>query len=219
MRSRELTRRAILEAMADVVNDTDGIGFSVQAVADRAGLTHRTVYNHFPTRDALCEGFADHVDELLAATPDVPASLAPSFSGITLASLPELIGPLYTTLARRDQYARALVMLMIGNRRPLQGWSGRTTALEGLVAREIGDGGPLTPRQVAAALRIFASSVGWHLLTEQCGLSTRQAAATSAWAIRTLLEAAKSGPTITEPLSAPRGPRASRQRRRSRSRS
>jgi hypothetical protein len=32
--------------------------------------------------------------------------------------------------------------------------------------------------------------MGWHLLTEQCGLSTDEAAAASAWATRTLLDAA-----------------------------
>jgi hypothetical protein len=42
--TRQRTRRVILEAMVDVIMETDGIGFSVQAVADRAGVTHRTIY-------------------------------------------------------------------------------------------------------------------------------------------------------------------------------
>ena len=66
--TRQRTRRAILEAMVDVIMETDGIGFSVQAVADRAGVTHRTIYNHFPTREALCDAFSDYVDELLGAS-------------------------------------------------------------------------------------------------------------------------------------------------------
>jgi hypothetical protein len=37
---------------------------------------------------------------------------------------------------------------------------------------------------------MFVSTMGWHLLTEQCGLSTDEAAAASAWAVRTLLDAA-----------------------------
>ena len=65
--TRQRTRRAILEAMVDVIMETNGIGFSVQAVADRAGVTHRTIYNHFPTREALCDAFSDYVDELLGA--------------------------------------------------------------------------------------------------------------------------------------------------------
>ena len=64
--TRQRTRRAILEAMVDVIMETNGIGFSVQAVADRAKVTHRTIYNHFPTRESLCDGFSAYVDELLA---------------------------------------------------------------------------------------------------------------------------------------------------------
>lgn len=184
--SRERTRRAILEAMADVIMAVDGIGFSVQAVANRAGVSHRTVYNHFPTREALCEAFSDYVDELLLASSDLPK--APTMS--SLAALPPLVDDLYRVLALRDRHVRASVMLMIGNRRPMKAWRHRTRVTEKLIARELAPRTPLTPRQVAATVRMFASSMGWHLLTEQCGLSTEEAAAASAWATRTLLDAA-----------------------------
>src|SRR4030095_12883026 len=78
--TRQRTRRAILDAMVDVIMETDGIGFSVQAVADRAGVSHRTIYNHFPTRESLCDAFSDYVDELLEASSGAgagAASLAP----------------------------------------------------------------------------------------------------------------------------------------------
>src|SRR5918995_3132820 len=91
--TRQRTRRAILEAMVDVIMDADGIGFSVQAVADRAGVTHRTIYNHFPTREALCDAFSDYVDEVLKASSaaslrarleDVDGSSEPIWSIATL---------------------------------------------------------------------------------------------------------------------------------------
>src|SRR5262245_4978741 len=183
--TRQRTRRAILGAMADVITETNGIGFSVQAVADRAGVTHRTIYNYFPTREALCEAFSEYVDELLASTGRFLEP--PAFS---IASLPALVEELYRTLELRDRYVRASVMLMLGNRRPMKAWRGRTRTLEKVIARE-GDGRtPLAPRQAAAAVRMFVSSVGWHVLTEQIGLSTDEAAAASAWATRTLLDAA-----------------------------
>jgi AcrR family transcriptional regulator len=183
--SRQRTRRAILEAMADVITDTNGIGFSVQAVADRAGVTHRTIYNYFPTREALCEAFSEYVDELLASAGRLTEPLA-----ISIASLPAVVEELYRTLALRDRYVRASVMLMLGNRRPMKAWRGRTHALEKEIARGAGGPTPLAPRQAVAAVRMFASSVGWHVLTEQIGLSADEAAVTSAWATRTLLEAA-----------------------------
>ena len=180
--TRQRTRRAILEAMVDVIMETDGIGFSVQAVANRAGVTHRTIYNHFPTREALCDAFSDYVDELLSGGAPEPAW--------SLASLPLLVEDLYRALALRDRHARAYVMLMIGNRRPIGGWRNRSLMAEKLIAREQSGRTPLTPRQVTAVIRMFVSTMGWHLLTEQCGLSTDEAAAASGWATRTLLNAA-----------------------------
>lgn len=183
--TRERTRRAILEAMADVISETNGIGFSVQAVADRAGVTHRTIYNHFPTREALCEGFAAYVDdELLRASGAQPPT------DYSLETLPALTSDLYKLLALRERHTRAYVMLMIGNRQPLQTWRNRTRAFEREIARNAGPGAPVTPRLATAAVRMFLSSMGWHLLTEQCGLSTEDAAAASKWATQTLLDAA-----------------------------
>ena len=193
---------------------TDGIGFSVQAVADRAGVTHRTIYNHFPTREALCDAFSDYVDELLMASSG--ASSEPTW---TLATLPQLAEDFYRTLALRDRHARAYVMLMIGNRRPMSSWRNRSLMAEKLIARQQSGQTPLTPRQVTAVIRMFASTMGWHLLTEQCGLSTDEAAAASAWAIRTLLDAAiakrPGKQRTTKPPSSPSqgGANASRRRR------
>ena len=96
--SRQRTRRAILEAMADVITETNGIGFSVQAVADRARVTHRTIYNYFPTREALCEAFSEYVDELLASAGGLTEAPA-----ISIASLPALVEELYRTLELREE--------------------------------------------------------------------------------------------------------------------
>jgi AcrR family transcriptional regulator len=194
--TRQRTRRAILEAMVDVIMEKDGIGFSVQAVADRAGVTHRTIYNHFPTREALCDAFSDYVDELLVASSGAPE---PTWS---LPSIPLLVDGLYRTLALRDRHARAYVMLMIGNRRPMTAWRKRSLMAEKLIAREQSERIPLTPRQVTAVIRMFVSTMGWHLLTEQCGLSTDEAAAASTWATRTLLDAAIAKRTA-KPTSSP----------------
>ena len=176
--------------MVDVIMETDGVGFSVQAVADRAEVTHRTIYNHFPTRRALCDAFSDYVDELLGESSGKPE---PTWS---LASLPMIVDGLYRTLTLRDRHARAYVMLMIGNRRPMSAWRKRSLMAEKLIARELSGKTPLTPRQVTAVIRLFVSTMGWHLLTEQCGLSTDEAAAASAWATRTLLDAAIAPPIV-----------------------
>ena len=52
-RYTEATRQAIVQAAVELLVERRGDNFSVQEVAKRAGLTHRTVYRHFPTRQAL----------------------------------------------------------------------------------------------------------------------------------------------------------------------
>ena len=52
-RHTEATRQAILEAGVQLLLERRSDGFSVQEVADRAGLTNRTVYRYFPTRQEL----------------------------------------------------------------------------------------------------------------------------------------------------------------------
>jgi hypothetical protein len=88
---------------------------------------------------------------------------------------------------------------------------------EKLIAREQSGRIPLTPRQVTAVIRMFVSTMGWHLLTEQCALSTDEAAAASAWATRTLLDAAIAKHTTkrtAKPLCSPSQGAANATRRR-----
>jgi AcrR family transcriptional regulator len=60
-RHTEATRKAILDAATELFLDRRSDGFSVQEVADRAGLTHRTVYRYFPTRQELIGAAAQHL--------------------------------------------------------------------------------------------------------------------------------------------------------------
>lgn len=65
-RHTEATRKAIVEAAAELFLDRRRNGFSVQEVADRAGLTHRTVYRYFATRQELIGAAAQHLAPSLA---------------------------------------------------------------------------------------------------------------------------------------------------------
>jgi AcrR family transcriptional regulator len=60
-RQTEATRKAILGAASGLFLERKIDGFSVQEVADRAGLTHRTVYRYFPTRQELMRATVQHL--------------------------------------------------------------------------------------------------------------------------------------------------------------
>jgi AcrR family transcriptional regulator len=184
---QEHTRRAILDALADVIADSGATGFSVQEVADRAGVTHRTVYNHFPTREALNDGFAVHVEEELAKIAELPDAT------LNLAKLVPAVAELYRVAAKRASHVRAYVMLMIASRAPAKLTRARTELFERLIEDEAGPLPAGAARLVTASVRMFVSSTAWHLLTEHQGLSNEEAARAAQWATKTLLAAVANG--------------------------
>ncbi len=54
-RQKEMTRDLILEAVCDFILEGKILSFSVQDVADRAGISYGTVYKHFPNREMMLE--------------------------------------------------------------------------------------------------------------------------------------------------------------------
>jgi AcrR family transcriptional regulator len=61
-------RQRILDAAVDELVAADGGSLTLQAVADRADLALRTLYNHFPSRDALLRAaFQHHTAQTRAA--------------------------------------------------------------------------------------------------------------------------------------------------------
>lgn len=46
--------RAVIEAVIALLGDRGFAGMSVEAVADRAGVSKATIYRHWPSKEALC---------------------------------------------------------------------------------------------------------------------------------------------------------------------
>ena len=179
------TREAILDALAEVVVEKGGLDFSVQQIADRAGVTHRTVYNHFPSREAMREALAEHVEARLAET-----QTPPDAGGVTVEGLPPMAAEAYAMFESNPSRVRAYVILMLASR----GFAGvakkRTSAVQKALESYAPLEAPVPSHAVAAAVRMFLSATGWHLLTELYGLSPQEAAATARWAARCLLDGA-----------------------------
>ena len=185
-RQRVRTRNAILDAFADVIAASSGMEFSIQQVADRAGVTHRTVYNHFPTREALRDGLAERVEELLAAT----GRPRPDAGTPSLASLAPMVGDTYALFESYAPAVRASVILTLASRGPTRLANRRTGTFRKIVGKGLPVNAPVPAAEATAAVRMFLSSIGWHVLTEHLGLSPAKAATTAKWATQVLLDAA-----------------------------
>lgn len=181
---RAQTQAAILNAVAEAIGESGAIDFSMQEVADRAGVTHRTVYNHFPTREALNDAFAVHVERQLATAGLPPdKSLAPD-------QLTARLGEFYAVFDARQRHVHAYALLMLASRAPAKITRRRTAAMQALIRAQAKLRPEVSARQVTAAVRMFFSTIGWHVLIEQMGLSPEEAAATGKWATQALLDAA-----------------------------
>jgi len=185
-KQRVRTRNAILDALADVIAEAGGLEFSIQQVADRAGVTHRTVYNHFPTREALRDGLAERVEELLGAT----GRRRPDAGNPSLESLAPMAAESYALFESCAPAVRASVILTLASRGPTQLAKRRTDAFRKIVKQGLPANASVPADEATAAVRMFLSTIGWHVLTEHLGLSPTKAAATAEWAIRVLLDSA-----------------------------
>ena len=189
-RQQEATRKAILDALGEVVTEAGAIEFSIQEVADRAGVSHRTVYNHFPTRTALNDAFAQHAEhELLALFP----GRRPPEEGAPLDAWPQIVEQTYRAFDEVERPTRAYVMLMLASRSAAKLTRKRTKRVEQALDSEFGPLPPGAARQVTAALRMFASTTGWHVLTEQLKLSTDEAGAVASWVMAMVIDQVRKG--------------------------
>ncbi len=58
-RQKEMTGDIIMEAVCSLIADGKMLTFNIQEVADLAGVSYGTVYNHFPSRELMIESLYD----------------------------------------------------------------------------------------------------------------------------------------------------------------
>src|SRR6476620_5857531 len=78
------TRAAILEALGAELAAGGLEEFSIARLARRAGVSERTVYRHFPTRETLLDGLSEWYNERVADFPDDVAAdeIAPTIAQV-----------------------------------------------------------------------------------------------------------------------------------------
>jgi AcrR family transcriptional regulator len=182
------TRRAILEAVAPEIAEAGLTGFSIQGVADRAGVTHRTVYNYFPTREALNDAFAEYVEQVLNER-----GMGGEERGVGVDQLPAITGQMHSSIGDNADYLQAYVMMTIATGKAARVFRDRSKRMEKRIDQELGPLEPGVAKLVTSAVRLFLSSAGWFLVKQHHGLSPDEAGRMSEWAVKTLLDAARRG--------------------------
>ncbi|MDD3519124.1 MAG: TetR/AcrR family transcriptional regulator [Chromatiales bacterium] len=177
------TRTAILNALARQLVDNNSPDFSVADAARAAGVSTRTVFRHFPTREHMLEGISEWVRELTGQVPipkaadDLPATVVTSYRFF-------------------DQHAalmRALLLSDLGrgirSRLSPSRRKGISQAIDPVVAG-------LTAAQAApvkALIGHLITAETWWQMRDGFGIKGDAAAEVAAWAIRLMVEALERG--------------------------
>lgn len=189
-RQKAMAEQTILEALAELVVEEGSLDVPVAQVAERAGVSHRTVYNHFGDRERLVEALYEHCGREMEAQggtdlpdrlADLPSAIPANYRAI------DAVAPLAMVLSRIDHATRSdgdhrarnrRVVAMVEHDHP--GLDERTAAMVGAVVRQL------------------VGTQPWYRLTQEHELTTDEAAAAAAWTVRLVVEALARGDLPTE---------------------
>jgi AcrR family transcriptional regulator len=183
-RQARQTRQLLLAAAADELVANGLADTTISAIADRAQVSQRTVYRHFPDRQTLLDALTEWVDG------EVAARVEPTLPPAADVSLDELLATgraLFAAMEDVGRPAEAMVLAAQAGRLLSEGHRERTRATERMVADGLPAVDPSTRRQVFAVVRLLFGSHTWYTLTRELGLTAEQAGEAVSRTARALL--------------------------------
>lgn len=196
LRARQVdqTRETILQSLMDLVRRDGLAGFSIQSVADAAGVAHRTVYRYFPSREALLEGLASWIHERFARA--LGRAGEDPFPGLSADELGATTESGYRVFHENAELVSTYVVLAIGARIRLPSRVARTRWFEKVLAAHTRHLSRGDARAASLVVRAIASATTWHHMTEHGNAEPLALARAARWAVETLLKdlAAGGGP-------------------------
>ena len=181
----EATRRRILQATADALADEATDEVTVPRVAMRARVSVRTVYRHFPTKEALFDAFGEWAEESLRL---VIHSYPETLDGVR-----EMAPALYRMYDEREPLIRALLSRR-GQEIRVRTRRRRLRTFEKAMREVTDDLEPAERRRALAVLYLLVSAPAWQAMKDQWGLEGEEAGQAAAWAVRVLTDELRRDP-------------------------
>jgi AcrR family transcriptional regulator len=172
----DLVRTSVLEAAVDEL-ETAGDDVSMAQIAERAGVSLRTLYRYFPDRAALLHAAGEHLYCSLGVPFDVSGPDQISASLLEAAQ----------RLSTRPALARALVRSTAGRTARSTARTQRVAAIRSTLDPVIEGLDEDTRRWSAAVIAHLCSVASWVTVAEDSDLDDADAQRAVAWAIDTLL--------------------------------
>jgi len=175
-RQVEQTRQLILEALAEQLADAGLNDFSVPRLAQRAGVSLRTVYRYFPTRDALLDAFDEFIEQTIQFPPPQTAD--------EIARRPIRLFPLFdeheVLMLAQHETPPGRAVRARGRRRRQDTY--RAALKEVTNNLNAADG-----RAALAVVGRLLSSATWKEFHSEHGMNGTEAGQAVSWALRTLI--------------------------------
>lgn len=186
LRERQVrqTRQLVLAAAADELVANGMADTTIAAIAERAQVSQRTVYRHFPDWQTLLDAMTEWVDSELAARMEFTL---PESADVSLDELLAAGRALFAAMEDVGRPAEAMVLTAQANRLLSEGHRERTRATERVIAEGLPTVDPSTRRQVSAVVRLLFGSHTWYTLTRELGLTAEQAGEAVSRTARALL--------------------------------
>jgi AcrR family transcriptional regulator len=172
------TERLILECALAVLQDDSFNGLTVRAVAKRGGMSERTIFRYFATREELLDAVAREFTRLLNM-PGPPQTLE------ELLAMPRR---LYSGFEPHAKLIAAVFHTEIFPRMKAGAAQQRWVAIGRLFDREFKKASPQARRIAAANIRYFLSGATWHYYRFVFRFSLEETIACAETAIRQTLK-------------------------------
>ncbi|MEA3055745.1 MAG: hypothetical protein QOD30_1177 [Actinomycetota bacterium] len=159
------TRQRILDSAVDELAENGTAGLTVTAVAERADVSERTVYNHFGALDQLVDATLEHLN--VDVLPEAPYDDAEN--------LPTAIRATWTLTAGQERVMRATTAAFAASKPERYGKVRKAAQplVDHLDEREARIG--------IAGITVTRTGAAYLALRDDIGLSSEEAADTMAW--------------------------------------
>lgn len=182
----EQTRLRILEAVTEVLADPAEEEVTIPLVAARARVSLRTVYRHFPTREALFDAWAEWVDASLQihlhSYPEDADRLA------------EFALELYSAYDESEPVVKAMLISKAARTVRERTRRRRQRAFERAMSELTSELEPDERLRALAVVYLLVSAPAWLAMRDQWGLDGVEAGKAAAWAVRVLTDELRRNP-------------------------
>jgi AcrR family transcriptional regulator len=187
LRDRQVaqTREIILDAVTTLLGDRRADEVTTREIAATAGVSERTVYRHFPDRDALLAGLSERLMRI--------DGVKPTFELDELDEIVPMSRRLMELLDDHDVMARAEAVLNADPRRFAADTRANTSDMLELLASGLPELDERERLRIAAVFRCLVSTQAWLRMREEFGVPGTESGPVVAWVLDTIIRELRAG--------------------------